>query len=528
MQAPTPISGFLGHGVNRVTDCFGERDRPGANVAVTGRVIPGAARGMMHCRVCRTASELAQAMQFEAGGSLSGLGFLPMLRIKRDFFASLKTTVFSLSVVVHAWRVTSSAFLSEPHLLPDLTIPENPDEINKFALLYGDSFISSLDLGGEFIGVYTFRSETREQADKVTNELAAGGLVSGFQLGVDLHQALETVSRSTAISYDFSFSVSGVSQTPELQAEEMVAFAQSFGSNGFTQPALLSLATLGYETLPDMHGTFDAVAANRDRFTCNGGFLRQKQRLQELVNQIEETRETLKIYGIVLADRQELANNKALLENDLDTLTELQTSYKAAPSSPLPTPALSSLHLNTPHIVASVREDPATQIGNIQAPNGHRFDFPFDFCTAIQRRVRLTGIALEAGWRIDRLQLCYASRNPFREQVFAYGGKRGLRQGERRLPDGESITALYAEFGPKNIDKLNIINADMWQLAGGGDKGDKLHPLHWQRSANEVVLGFTGRSDDSDAGAVFSLQAVVARFEGIEWEPVDPNEILDR
>ncbi|MCP9902382.1 hypothetical protein KBZ09_17495 [Cyanobium sp. Cruz CV11-17] len=527
MQTPTATSGFLGHGVNRVTDRFGDRDRPGPNVAVSGLEIPGAAGGMTLCSVCRTASELAQAMQFQAGGSLTGLGFLPLLRIKRDFFTSLKTTVYSLSVVVHAWRVTSAASLSEPHLRPDRTLPSSAADLDEFVLLYGDSYIASINLGGEFNGVYTFRSETREQADRVNNELALGGLVSGFQLGVDLHHTLENVSRSTATSYDFKYSVRGVSQTPKLRAEEMVAYAQSFGLSGFEQPALLNMATLGYETVPEMHRAFAQVAANRERFTSNGGLLRQQQRVEELINQIQETQESLKVYGISLADEEELDRNQQIAEADLTTLANLVSAYKASPTSPLSVPSLASLQLNSPHIVASVSEDPATLIGNIEAPNGNRFDFPFDASTAVQNRVRLSGIGLEAGSRIDKLTLRYQSRGEAAEKVFVYGGKRGLRQGERSLGEGEGISAIYAEFGPRNIDKLRLFNGDSWVVGGGGERGDKSRPVNWQRASDQVVLGFTGRSDNSEEGALFALQAVVARFERIEWEPIDPDELLD-
>jgi hypothetical protein len=36
-----------------------------------------------------------------------------------------------------------------------------------------------------------------------------------------------------------------------------------------------------------------------------------------------------------------------------------------------------------------------------------------------------------------------------------------------------------------------------------------------------VVLGFSGRSDDDPKGAVYALQAVVARIEGIDWAATD-------
>ena len=65
---------YLGLGVNRVTTRLGAGDSPGLNRAVQGRLLPAPVGGRVHYSICRTASELAQAMQQQAGGSLSGLG----------------------------------------------------------------------------------------------------------------------------------------------------------------------------------------------------------------------------------------------------------------------------------------------------------------------------------------------------------------------------------------------------------------------------------------------------------------------
>ena len=59
------------------------------------------------------------------------------------------------------------------------------------------------------------------------------------------------------------------------------------------------------------------------------------------------------------------------------------------------------------------------------------------------------------------------------------------------------------------------------------DTGDRLHPVNRQRASDQVVLSFTGRSDNTEEGALFALQAVVARIERIEWDPIDPDELPD-
>ena len=128
--------------------------------------------------------------------------------------------------------------MSESHLRPDLTLPSGATDLDEFVLRYGDAYIASLDPGGEFIGGYTFRLEAGWPAEKVKNELALGGLVSGSPLGVDLHHTLENVRRSNATSYNLKYGLRGASQAPALRDDEMVAYAQSFDDEGFAQQVL--------------------------------------------------------------------------------------------------------------------------------------------------------------------------------------------------------------------------------------------------------------------------------------------------
>jgi hypothetical protein len=48
--------------------------------------------------------------------------------------------------------------------------------------------------------------------------------------------------------------------------------------------------------------------------------------------------------------------------------------------------------------------------------------------------------------------------------------------------------------------------------------------VHWQSGPNQIALGFSGRSDDNPAGALYALQAIVARFQKIDWEPIDGQD----
>jgi hypothetical protein len=526
MDSQDPTIGYLGHGVNRVLDRLQDEHAPGPNVAVEGQVIAGGLGGETRCSVCRTASALAQAMQQRHGGGLTGLGFLPLLGAKMAFFHALQTTIYSLSVVVHAWRVSAAARLSQARLRPGLSPPRTEAELLEFVTLYGDSYLSSVDLGGECIGVFTFRSETREQAERVEQALQLGGVIDGIQLGADVHSSLETAVRSSGISFEFRYGVWGCSAIPPLQPDTLVPFALGFSGRSIDRPILLDLETEGYETIPEIGTAFMPVAANRELFSRRDGLLRRRQRLVELINQMDDTRRTLDLYGVRLPDADRLAATRQTAQADLAGLDALVQSYQAAPTVPLALPELPSLAGGSPRIRATVEEEPATRIGRMESPQGQPFSFPFERATAVQNQVRLIGIGLEAGWRVDKLRLRYSST--VRGEALkaeTHGGDRGVNLGDISLGPGEGLTGIYSEFGT-NIDKLRLVT-DQGVLENFGDRGDRQHPVDWKRPPGQVVLGFSGRSDDGPAGALYALQAVVARIEGIDWQPIDTLDLND-
>jgi hypothetical protein len=518
MAFPDLTAIYLGLGVNRVTTRLENQGMPGLNRAVEGLIVEGSVRGQSHYSICRTASDLAQAMQQQSGGSLTGLGFLPLLNAKRKFYQSLKSTTFSLTVLVHSRCITSSGTLLEPHLLPGI----NVDSLDEFANSYGDSFINSVNLGGEFLAAYTFRTETNEQMRSVENELQAGGMVMALgtplNVGVSLGNLVNEAQKKSKVSVDLNYQVWGA-RTPNLQANEIINYALSFGSSAIEQPALLDITALGYEHIADLGSAFRPVAKNRELFISENGLLHQRMLIEELSNQIEDTRAGLHLYGIHLADEQELSAVHQQVEVDRQAYKELENAYTASASTPLSIPDFSSLAVGSPQISASVVEDSTTTVGQSATSLGTPFFFPYSLKTAIQNRVRLSRLALETGRQLDKLTLHYQSRTEQQERIEVHGGTRGNLSGDVELAAGEGVNEIYSEFGT-HLDKI-LLKTDRGTLGGGGNQGDRLHPMSWQRGPQEVLIGFSGRADDKPEGAVYTLSAIIARFEGIHWEKFD-------
>jgi hypothetical protein len=68
--------------------------------------------------------------------------------------------------------------------------------LDAFLARFGDSYVSSLRLGGEMQGVYTFFAQTRQEARQVEQAFGGALAVSGFSLGPELQRKASEVARS--------------------------------------------------------------------------------------------------------------------------------------------------------------------------------------------------------------------------------------------------------------------------------------------------------------------------------------------
>ncbi|MFM1798056.1 MAG: hypothetical protein RLZZ117_334 [Cyanobacteriota bacterium] len=464
--------------------------------------------------VCRSASELLNTLQWSAGLS-GGLGPLPLLRAQQTFFESLRTTVFSVSVVVQARRVVAALACEDISCRPDLAIPASPAELDAFVAAHGDSWVQTVWIGGQMQGVYTLYAQSREQARDVALSLDALVRSGPVSLGPSFSQQLRAVAKDSNVNVRFQVSISGLANPPAITEDTMAAFASGFGAIELDKPEVLALQTLGYEEVPQLREVFQPVARNRiqlcGRGSSNPGWLRQWQRLREIVNQCDWVETTLASYGVPLDPS--LAPNRERLRADLHAIEGLCAHYQDSPSTPLPALALEGLAIGSPQLRVRLSD------GDVMGGGGGA---PFryqDRENAVRRRRRLVQVGLRAGNRIDQIRLRYQQDPVGAADEWineTHGGEGGSDLGAIELAPGVGLTRIKAHTGIPNgrVDALWLFSGDGQRIGGGGTKGNT--PLDWSAAPNQVVLGFSGRS----AAELDSLWAVIATFEPLAWEPL--------
>jgi hypothetical protein len=471
--------------------------------AVTGTVVPGGGGSTVGWRLCRSSEELVGTLQQQASVGI-GLGPLSLLGARKAFHDSLKTTAFSLSLVVWARQVSAAAEVSQVRLLEGIAAPASPGELDAFVALYGDGFVAAAEVGGECQGVFTFYAQSREQARAVERGFEAGLGLGGLALSPALVETVTAVARSAAVNVGFRMQVIGTRSQPPGDAASLIPFARDFAGLSLDQPALIGVRTRGYEKVPGIGAAFEAVAANRRLFSGEGsgegggeGLIGRRERVEGLIHQMDWVADTYRLYG--LAPDPSLAAHRARAEADRRAIEACRDAYVAAASAPLVPPELACLAAGSPELNVSLSEE---------IPMGGSGGAPFAFperADAIRRRLRLVEVGLRTGSRVDQIRLRYAGDGePLAAEV--HGGDGGSDRGSLQLGPGVNL---------RRIEGLSGTRVDRQRIGGGGDAGDR--PIDWTVPEGSVVLGFSGRSGrELDA-----LRAVVARFGPLIWQPLD-------
>lgn len=485
----------------------------------TAGVEAGSNGSSLDWTLCRSAGELATTL--ERGWAVTGgVGPLPMLQAKATFLESLQTTIFSLSLVVRARRVTAALTLTQPRLRPEVAVPLSEADLETFVRLHGDGYVSMARVGGECLGVYTFFAQSRQQANEVARSFGAGLSIGGFGVSPQLMSRIQEASRSNGVNVSFRSHVVGLSSHPPLTQETLLEFASGFGALQLDDPKVLSLETNGYDQVLELADVFGGVAANRRLLLGDGiqeGVLRRRQRLLELRHQIDWVGGTYDTYGIVRP--AELDQSLQQLAADLQTIREVELRYREHPTSPLTMPDLPSLMVGCPQVNVSVIDGEP-----LGGSDGEAFTYA-DRATAVRSRTRLAAVGLRTGSRVDQIRLTYehegdalSGAEPRQE---CYGGEGGAEAGVLQLGPGESIRRIEAETGTQ-VDRIFLSGAGQ-RIGGGGGAGIRRPDLVVPE--DRVLLGFSGRiGGRRGRRELVAMTPVYAVFGPLRWHPVVVGE----
>lgn len=474
----------------------------GLSTAVEGECASEGGLSEIRCNVSLDIQELANALAIDQ--SLS-VGFGPMGSIdqKLSFVRSLKVTTTSVVLSVYSRKALGSQRRTDVRFKSGLAISE---DVDAFVRAYGDSYVASLTRGGEYIGVYVFYSQTREEQQSLTTSLKASGVFSSVTVGAELQTKIDSFLKSTKVNYSFQQWGSGLSSFAWPEPAGFIDYALKFPSFNLDSPRIIGFSTAGYETVPGCGSSFDKVALNRTYLGGDevvGGLAEKLVTMTQISDQIRWLEGIYGQYGY-RADTV-LSENKALVAAEIAAVQAQMSAYLSKATSDFPPLTLQSLARGTPVLGVPVVSEPPVWGG----PGGGPFN-DVDLTTYIQRKTRITAIGLRGGDHVDRLSVTY-SDSTGRQDTLSHGGNGGADQGTLQLLEGEGLSQIAGRSGAR-LDRVVFATSGGRSIAAGSASGGS--PFGpWLVPDGAFVMGFKGRC----GAEIDALQVIYASLTPARW-----------
>jgi hypothetical protein len=499
----------------------------GKSTAVTGHRTPTGASTTARIHICSSIEEIASSLEIDQSlsASLEGMGGIDE---KSTFFSSLKVTTSSLSIVVRVKRCVAAEQMTDVWFKDGLAPPSTREELMDFVAAYGDSFIAGISKGGEYIGLFTFFSDTKEEQTKVTADLSAHGIVDGISVSADICMKLSNFHSTTNTASTFNQFISGVGKQKLPDPKEFGQFALDFSALDLDQPTIVSAIGTGYEDVPGFRKAFSLVAVNRQYFTGgNGkpGLVSDLLTLKAIRNQMATIKAIYTTYGGYVDNSIE--DNQIANSADINTVQEQFSAYERDPTQSFDHPPLSSLSKGSP----SLQYDKGVaQWGNRGHVGGdHEFDFDDvgDIDAFIRKQYRVSFILLRGTDQVNHMEIKYESDAAYPAIVRVCGGGGGRNTEQCFIPTGSFISRISGKLinNGLNIETIEIVydgydSSDGSNKIQGGDGGGDITFDWYARGDNHppyYVLGFFEHGWDD---YVQVLGIYYLNFRDAKWHPL--------
>ncbi len=295
----------------------------------------GGTESVFHAYVCSSMEELQTSMEIDASVKASYSVF--SADAKSKYLHSLNLTTNSVTVLIRAYHKSTSVSSTNPDFSDEALKLLNSGGVGNFVKKYGDSWVSQITKGGEFIATFTFFSKSKEEKQKVEASLDVKGSYSGVDAAVSLATKISNALKTTNVRFSIDRTLIGYtdqnvpdysdkdykSKNAEEYTNALIQFGNSLATKIPDDPQTLSYSISPYEDLLPTEINFSNVHQNRIKF--NGypgrqGWASMYAELLVLQNLCKEFREIYRFYG----DYQDsLLNDKfEQIGNDIDYLYE--------------------------------------------------------------------------------------------------------------------------------------------------------------------------------------------------------------
>lgn len=470
-----------------------------------------------HIALTLSLQELAQSVSTEQS---AGIGFLDFFGIqeKREFAKSLSLSTFSLCIVAHA-RKSSKTFCTEVNFTEEAAgfLPHDAPSAADFVRRYGDTYIKSIDKGGEYIGVLHFECSSSETQKTLKNNLEANGILKGLQLQADIEDAIAKSTKDLGCTLIIDSFISGISNpTTPSSPYEIIHFANTFATTQLDSPTTIAIDVAGYEDLSSNQSNrlFQAIKRNRGKIyginaSQDKGLIEQKRHLLDAKNQIDRLRDVYRFYhALSSCTDPALEEIKQANDSDCGAFERFLQDYINDPSKELGNINSPSLSKGVPTLAYTQTNQPLGKWDPEKPEGGNFQDFRDikDVGAFLMKKTTIKSIQLQSGEWVDGLTTTYSYHEGESTHEFTckHGGDGGGTQPElifnQTSECSDYITKISANIDTEHLARLKVANKHDYTIGGENKYGGAEYSIKFSEGGQKIPFGFIGRASRIESG----------------------------
>lgn len=426
---------------------------------------------------------------------------------KVEFTKEVERSSWSINMVIRSSHVIGTT--ESRNAIADVSGFDMRDPLGRldFFNRYGDSFYSSVTLGAEYLGIFTFHLNSESERSATMTSLGVSGLLSAVTFNAELQTKMSAFFAKTSAQVSFRQKAFGLGTTSLPTLESMIEFSRTLPELPVVTPAVIRTAVMGYETVLPAR-TFDAIAANRSYFVGNNfakGVYKERTAVSDLISQLGTIHAVHDVYG---HDEPELKTAKLAAEADLAKLDAQVEQYKLEPETAFVKPELPALKKGSPSLAYESNVSPAWGL-----TGGGPFDDVGLVVDFISRRQHIGSLRMYSGDYVRALAVKYKGADGEAEVEKIHGEEAGVRGQDLYLENGDQVAKLSGCSGAY-VDHLKIELSPSGKSISAGMPRSGLAEFNWSPAAGQVVIGFRGYCGAN----LDQLQAVWMRFLPTTWK----------
>ncbi len=471
------------------------------STAVKGKTEGGkVSKTVMRYRICTDLEQVSSALSISASLAAScGFGSMDA---KSEFVRSLNVSSTSVHIVAYVSVVTDQLRADDVEINTDRF-----SSASDFYRKYGDSYVNSINKGGEYAAVYSFYSKTIDERTNVLATLSASGITTSGTISASLQISLDSALHSVATRHSLDQRMDGVANHGYPAPPDIMAFALDFPTLVTGEGAVtLDYTTSSYvdvfgfpeDYIPDFLSIDENVLkylGKPDKLGWSGLFAKAKI----LMASAQAARDIYTFYQYD-GDTQ-FSQNIALLEADITSWDDL---FSTVSRKPMDQYSPQGLHTRgwTPPVLNF-------QIGTTRLSNGNGDQ---TFCDVshddVLQNNRIEGIVLRGGDCLDSITVTYA-RGGKSFTMDRRGGDGGNAPVELRLNANARITQIQTAYGDY-VNWISFAGKNLTEVSCPGEPEPCPGRGSWVEPADghTRLLGFSGNFGN----VMDHLEAVTVTF----------------